>query len=451
MSSSKSLRDIFGDVWDPILRLVSRADLVALCLVSQASRATTEAFLYSIIEWTWAHKVQYAPPIACFLRTILQRPALANHVRRVLLLGDVFAGRPRFSIADVDLDAAIGAIQDTELPYAPQWIQSLRKGDMDAFVALLLSRCHRLVQVVVQSNFTEESTHFMGMLFNSAVCTKTGAGLPTFQYLREVAYSLGWHPEIIGKHTKDVLPFFYLPAIRSLSVSLGNPLTLEWPLQPPDPLTITSLELTHMQEKYLGRILSTTRNVKTLRWEWYYCGGTNYTGSSCTIDLTEAFNALQHISGTVEDLTIAATHGMGRGHGNPTVYIKGSLKALIGFDCLRKLSVPWVFLVGWSRDAGIRLADVIPRYIQDLTITDDLGALDDYDEWGQGTDVMPVLELWLRNWKLSTPNLRKFTFYLEFASWEWGPVMRNTLLEVCNQYGVIAEIVKIHADTAGHN
>jgi hypothetical protein len=143
------------------------------------------------------------------------------------------------------MDDAVEVIEVTSVPYAHQWGQDLRRGKMDAFVALLLSRLHHLTRLVLGPHFTKE-TVLLGMLFSSALCETSDHRLSTFHRLREVTYEL--KPDCLramsGRNTADVLPFFYLPEVRLLSLALDNPVTFSWPAHTPDPSTITSLNLT---------------------------------------------------------------------------------------------------------------------------------------------------------------------------------------------------------------
>jgi hypothetical protein len=184
MTPRDSLWEPLGDLLGPVLQLTSRADLHALSLISKASCASTEPFLYSQIEWTWLEA--QPPPIAAFLRTILRRPELAAYVRRVVLLGDSFYTAPwrgdrvpEISTVGLDMNVAVLVIEMTRVPYAHQWGEDLRCGKMDAFVALLLPRLQHLTHLVLSPNFTKQ-TKLLGMLFSSVLCEKSDYRLSTF-------------------------------------------------------------------------------------------------------------------------------------------------------------------------------------------------------------------------------------------------------------------------------
>lgn len=243
-----------------ILKLISRADLLAFSRVDKTSCAYAEPILYAKIEWTWSRFEP--PPIGAFLRTILCRPELASYVRTVDLSGysfcmeEPYGGRvPNISIAGLFLNHAIKAVEVTKVPHARLWKRHLRAGKMDALVAVLLSQLHNLSRLVMCSNFTIES-RLSGMLFSAALCEEGDYRLPTFRHLRDVTYRLR-HSQfrvMFGKNTVNVLPFFYLPEIQTLSVTLDNPIAFDWIIRMPNPSTITSLNLGSIRETHLGRV-----------------------------------------------------------------------------------------------------------------------------------------------------------------------------------------------------
>jgi hypothetical protein len=151
------------------------------------------------------------------------------------------------------------------------------------------------------------------MLFSSALCEKSDHRLSTLQHIREVAYELKTDCPLAmsGRNTVDILPFFYFPEVRLLSLALDNPVTFSWPAHTPDPSTITSLNLTFIRETHLGRLLSVTRGLKTLRWAWYYCDVFKYSSHKPLVDLDEVATALIHVRNTLKDLTISARCGTG--------------------------------------------------------------------------------------------------------------------------------------------
>jgi hypothetical protein len=455
-----SLWDRLGEhLSDMVMQLLSPADLLALCLVSKASRSAAEPFLYSKIEWTWLD--DQPPPIAAFLRTILRRPELAAYVRSVALVGDnLFIWRSGtymtyrkeyvllIPILGWDLNDAVEAIEMTGVPYTHRWGQKLRRGTIDAFVALLLSQLHQLRHLVLGPNFTRQA-ELLGMFLNSALCRKGDYRLPTFQYLQAVTYELvdEVSPRMYGRYTADVLPFFYLPEVQHLSVSLDNPATLNWPMNmPPDPSKITSLTLDLIRETHLSRLLSATPGLKTLRWGWFHSSGYRHEANMPLVDLTKAGAALIHVRNTLKELTISAIHDWGDYIDSPLLDIKGSLKVLVDFCQLEKLEIPLHFLVASFIPAtGIQLKDVVPRHIQWLIINDNLEDQEEQNKWDDKA-LYNAIALWLQNSSVPKPNLRTISLLLNQTKVYWGPRMRQALTELCDQCGFEAKITKVKED-----
>jgi hypothetical protein len=125
--------------------------------------------------------------------------------------------------------------------------------------------------------------------------------------------------------------------------------------------------------------------------------------------------------------------------------MKGSLTALIDFCQLEKLKITLPsLLAGFTPDTKIRLEDVASRHIQSLTITDDLH-LQKQNKWDD-TALLDTIESWLRNWRVSNPNLITISLLLLQTQEHWGPAMRQELTKLCEQCGVKTEITKTLKD-----
>jgi len=129
----------------PATTIVSRSPCVVSC--QQSLACTYRTFLYSEIQWKWLEF--QIPPIAALLRTILRRPEVAAHVRRLKLLGGYirdtpFRGDlvPKISTVGLELDGAV-VIDKIGVPSADRWKRDLGCGTTDAFVALLVSKLHK--------------------------------------------------------------------------------------------------------------------------------------------------------------------------------------------------------------------------------------------------------------------------------------------------------------------
>jgi hypothetical protein len=280
-----------------LFKLLSSAELRALCLVNRHLRASAEPFLYSEIQWTWLETDPHPPPITQLLRTILCRPELAASITSVHLDGYTFKRHefrfrvPTIPVSGTELDESITFIRGTRVLYSDRWIQELRNGTTDAVVALLLAQLPNLRCLRLENDFTRCSA-LLGMVLRSSICEPVDYGLPDFQHLRDVSF-FGPDGEDQARDksvrkTADILPLFYLPSVQCMSVSIENTLAFCWPAAHlPTPSTLTSLDLTSVREAYLAELLSVTQNLESLRWAWYYDFGVDDQFTTPIIDLDQ--------------------------------------------------------------------------------------------------------------------------------------------------------------------
>ncbi|KAL3474097.1 hypothetical protein BJX99DRAFT_232173 [Aspergillus californicus] len=461
-----------ADVLYMIFRLLSPAELHELCLVSQHFRTMAESRLYSKIQFTWQESPDYysplepPPPLTQLLRTLLSRPQLADYITNLRLDGRAHALNatrytlPRIHILEAELDVPVAFIRRTGVPFTDHWIQELRDGSIDALVALLLAQLPRLRFLYFGRAFTRQSA-LIGRVLNSAVCEAGTNHLPNFEHLEEVSFL---HREDRDeacdrkiKNTADILPLFYLPAIKYLSASIQNPDKWAWPCKhQPTATKLTSLDLTNIREAHLGEVLAVTPNLETLRWKWYYDQGVRDTFTTQTVNLDQIATAISHVQKTLTTLTITADCSIAHAIGCPFLpglKSHGSLKPIAHFTTIKTLQIPWAFLVGFSPETNPtqRLQDVIPRNIESLILTDDL-ALQNIDymepwpawEWEYST-ILDVLEAWLEDeWAMYTPRLRCVTLVL---SWIDVDRDRGLFAALGARVGVRLELVELDSYT----
>ncbi|KAK7415738.1 hypothetical protein QQX98_005651 [Neonectria punicea] len=441
-----------------ILRLVlaslSSSTLHKLCLVNTDLRSLAEPFLYGNIQWTWTES--QTPPIIFLLRSILRRPELAAFTQNLTLNGATFEHNkhqfrresPWLSVAEEDLDELVECIERIDVPYADLWMQDMRAGFMDAFVALLLSQLPRLGSLHLGKNFTRES-RLVGMMLRSALCDESnGDRLPSYEYLKDVSiahFSLGIDIRRYTdlRNTVDVLPLFYLPSVERITASIDNPVTFAWPVaRPPSLSKLTSMNLTMIREGNLGQVLSAASGLQKLRWGWYYRKDLKDRFVTDAIDLDRIAADLSHVRNTLAELTISAASDMARAEPEfPPLRVTGRFNAFRSLTALKRLEVPLPFLLGFSPSMKL-LSDVLPPNIEFLTITDDLYLQEEW-EW-RDVHLWQVLRSWLQDWRTSTPHLRGFRLFLKIMDYEeWGTPMRQELRGLGAQVGVQIGITKL--------
>ncbi|KNG85197.1 hypothetical protein ANOM_008094 [Aspergillus nomiae NRRL 13137] len=400
---------------------LSPSDLSAVCLMRRSWRFVAEPLLYAHIEWTWTESQN--PPIAQFLRSIVHRPELASLVHAVILNGDCFERSrlaykqksPKLPVTEDVLDELVRCIEKIDIPYGEQWIQELRAGTMDAFSALLLSRLPNLRSLYLGKNFARES-RFMGLMLRSALCDKSQDNdLHSFASLRDVSAMYPYPGLFIrgytdARNTADALTLFYLPSVERIRVLVDNPATFMWPRKyPPNPLRLASLDLTMLRERHLGQVLSVTRGLRKLRWDWYFRPDLEDHFVTDIIDLDQIAAGLSHVQDTLTDLTITArSDGVDGDIEFPDITVSWSFKAFSGLHMLEKLEVPIPFLLGFSPllPNVVGLEESLPKSIQWLTLTDDL-CLQCDSGWQFETEyLLGAFRSWLQDWKKFTPRLQ---------------------------------------------
>jgi hypothetical protein len=424
--------------------------------------------------------VDHLPPITSLLRSILARPELAKYIRDVKLGGELISRHPghsafirhpkfvRIPVSEVDLKGPITFVEALQIPDDGFWIQELRAGSMDAFVAVFLSQLWNLRRLEICGLFTRE-TMLLGTVFWSALCEPLERGLPTFQHLEEVSFSRRWvlvnHRFEIARNTHDLLPFFYLPAVKRMTLWLDNPdscrspVTVGWPTaQPPKASTLKSLELFNMREQHLGSVLSAAIGLESLRWSVHHDRDIEDQIVKPIFDLDQIALVVSHVRNTLRHLKISAESATStQDIEEPVVTIKGSMKLIASFDALRTLQLPLPFLAGSISPANWRpFGDSLPRNIEHLTVATDLSEQPAYELTGNfgtmGAALIDLVRSWLRDWRDFTPHLRLFRLMVDYVDpWEWTVQMRDEVLELGLEAGIRIEVTESEAFLLGRS
>jgi hypothetical protein len=352
------------------------------------------------------------------------------------------------------MDKPIAFIRKTGVRFSELWIEGLSQGKTDALVALLLAQLSNLRYLYLESAFVEQSA-IIGMVLRSAIYEPADHRLPEFRHLQDVSFlpSLNRHymRDKSVKNTEDVLPFFHLPSVQQMRVAIQTPVSFTRnAANLPVPSRLKALDLTAIRESYLYEVLSITKSVTNIRWEFYYDSGIDDEVNTPIIDLDSLGAAISHIRDTLEDLTIFAMVDLGGGDQfDPAVQMKGSLHALANLDKLTRLQIPLAFLVGFTQDTTKRVQEMIPKNVEFVTLTYDLRnqnldgiSAPHLPEWNwMDYAVFGLIQSWMKDWKACTPNLRGISLVLnELDIGEWCASMRDQLRNLCAQAGVELEI-----------
>lgn len=93
----------------------------------------------------------------------------------------------------------------------------------------------------------------------------------------------------------DVLPFFNLPHVKELSLTVQVPVTISWPVPcPPSSLNPCDLLVGNLRESSLSKILSVTNQLEYLQWIWGYHFKSDGQVHTPVIDLDEVSEVLSY-------------------------------------------------------------------------------------------------------------------------------------------------------------
>jgi hypothetical protein len=182
---------------------------------------------------------------------------------------------------------------------------------------------------------------------------------------------------------------------------------------------------------------------------WYYDYGLDDQFNKPIVNLDQIGSALSQISPSLTELNISAEVGMG---GNdcwyPGVIIKDSLHQIADLDHVKRLKIPLAFLVGFAQDTSKTLQNKIPKNLEFLTLTYDLGIQEDpempefdWEDWA----VLGLLQSWLEGWKSCTPRLRGITLVVENLLeliGAWDSDMMFQLSELSIQTGIQLDLIR---------
>ncbi len=396
------LADLPHDLLWIIMKTFEGNEILRLSYVCKGLRKLAEPHLYR--EITWINKqgpsASRKVPLHLLLRTILGRSELAHHVKILRIIGVI---SPSVGTrADDQLTAdAIGPASDlvrtVGLPREEKWIEGIRQGNVDVYLALLLSQLSGLQALMLDRGFQYNSP-FMGMmlqrmLFSADAANRLSKGdqLQSVGFTKPFGRYFAFDENTIDPDQNLVL--FYLASIGSISVSMPEPgpQGLTWPggRARPCASTLTQLHLkrSQLQPDNLGEILRATPNLKEFSYELYCDADPEPERASAYVKCDQLGRALELVRSSLEKLSIAvgfyASSAMdvdeagGSWERGAAWGIKSSLgDTLRGFTKLQELSIPVVVLLGWSATSSktTSLADVLPPHpLRKLCITADLG------------------------------------------------------------------------------
>ncbi|KAF2432315.1 hypothetical protein EJ08DRAFT_695427 [Tothia fuscella] len=357
---------------------------------------------------------------------LYRKPSRATFVRKLELLGS-HNGYAHYNYFKEGLPAInfegwysrhVEALHKaTEVPHevAYEWRAKLAAGNVDAYVALLVSQLPNLRCLALGPPYSQRA-EFVGMLFSLVRRAQHGekTGVSTFLHLKEVTFEPNYNFLRLRhnvKMTDTALQIFFLPHLEKLSVSFDVPVGLIWPngANLVNPQTITSLELNMVRERHLTQILRLTPKLRSLHWEMFYTEYLDNPACTTTVNLDAVATALENVRATVEDLVIKCYVDRADSFGEPALSFEGSLRPLARFHYLYKLQAePMTLAASFQPTRAIPLKEILPQSLKTLAITDYLAA-NDSQEW-HDEHIFHCIAEWVRDESAPKPNLRAISY-----------------------------------------
>lgn len=448
--ASVSLTNYPKELQLSILDLLDVVDLIPMKAVNKHFCALTEALIYKHIDITW--RPNETPPITLLLRTLIDQPELCQRIRGLRLDGEGFTTSggypdepPTLPVASLSIAKASELIRSSNVPYAQQWTEELQFGHVDAIVALLISMLPKLTTLHLGPNFTVES-RLLGQMLRSALSQSPPASrLPAFEQLRQVTFCrrTNEYRQRTVNNSADVLPFFYLPAIHDLSVSIDNPKDFSWHDRAPTPSSLRSLEVYRLRENRLGPLLTTLSGLQKLHWHCFYQDDLDCDVSRDVVDLDEVTRALGRVGNTLIDLTIEAETSpaiLAGDYEPPPLAISGSLMGLSRLRQVKKLCVPWVFLMGQSPPGGCRLGHLLPPTLQLLKLSADLDEPAEKWMWYDPDSIIQAIKTAVHDSTMSSlPDLRRIILPIPQCVGDLTEERRAQLRQLSDRVGIQLE------------
>lgn len=416
-----------------VAELLSPApDLIAVAGTCKCLRQVVEPLIYRSIRLQLDENC-HDPPVGLLLRTLLERPELASYTRDLNLDGHYYDSKwnPRKDPLPTRVhqpgDRLWDAVSSVGLPLeaARNWPLEIGSGNPDATAALIIALSSNLTSLRVDNNWASQTTylgHILEVAARNTLMNKTAirhtqieqkAVLRSLERVEIV--QLHWGPPIKSPQSIDNdLCLFYLPQLQHMSSPLVNPVKFSWPFDSkPRPSTLTVLELTRIRECLLEDILLVAANLQKLRYSWLLKEDVDGHVNKRVVDLDTMARAFGVRKDTLRELEVEARTLPAYGIGEldpPDIFLRGSLRKVNELTHLRRLELPWEFIVGAREVAPTgTISSVLPPNIEQVTLSSGLEFdTDDLVEWSDKTYVPYVREEYESGALAAFPNLTRF-------------------------------------------
>ena len=457
-----------------LLLYLTKKELSILSRTSTHLRTAIEPILYREIEWKWQKDRPQQPPIHLLVRTVISRPRLAMFIEDLDLGGikprtawKACPYRPRSylpagsstSIYDAEWQSTfsskeMNAIEESGLlsclTSRDMWLQELRRGEVDIFVAVLLSQLPNLKRLTLGSDF-QRDTSFIGDIISSNIGSTPKQLFPALE-------SVTFSNDIVSDtdvafhfvHLNQVLPLFYMGSLRTLSMSLP-PLAITWPQDKIPKSLLTSLVLSHSQlsEENLGHLLMATPHLRSLEYHSHFdidSGGRPGRTHLDYYDCSRLDESLAHVKETLDRLVLSVRFSslqsdvaLGGFQG-----MSHKVQSLPHFKKLKDCVIPFIMLSGCDYDDKIAIGDLLPSNLEKICFTDDLDILGACEWTDEG--FLELIKSYLERRDQCELKLNSVSLELNTSQTSWCERERSRLSDACKAADVDCAIIKRKPD-----
>ena len=228
----------------------------------------------------------------------------------------------------------------THLSYSGTWIEELRQGTLDAYLAILISQLPHLQRLHLGPCFSIE-VDLTSLILRSILCgSRSDSRIPGVHTTLHQLYAVTFdrfsscYDNRAIRNTANVLPFFYLPSLKKMPITIHDPLVpiFPWPTtQPPSSPSLTSLRVVSMRESHLGQLLVTLPRLRSLHWTWCFDPDVEDQFNSPVINLDQLMPALAYVKETLTELIMPAVCSYANRVARPfPLHVQGSIRSTRG-------------------------------------------------------------------------------------------------------------------------
>jgi hypothetical protein len=398
------------DLLPLILEYLSRGDYNALVRVSRSINKETIPYQYRDIKFVATKSRDCARRLAFLLRSLLERPQLASHVKSFKLRGPLPCwtkynpwpddGTKRTSAVNLWGLEGCTTLSKAQIIFASNQFYRLVDTSMHKSQEQFRSRNKDALATLVLTRFTEVRTLDLGSgfmmhsLFLPQIMKRVDQLFPKLN--RVVLGDKGLDPDnSVSYMDLDLIrPVFYSPTVETFECAMTQPWKLQWGRPHPprsDSLTMLHLFRTNINRGTLNELLCSTPSLVRFHYDQEILFNMNTPGAPPLLpylNLDGLNIALANLKNTLEEckLTLSMAPGsfsppeiVSQGFQFPA--IQGTLTVLKEMKSLTKVEVPLVMFLGWAPEFAAELKEVIPRQIRSITLRDDFVP---YCPWAMG-------------------------------------------------------------------